>query len=248
MLTNCSFLYDPARLSIIWPDPYAEAMDRASIKESSVNKLVSEFLGTCLLVCIVVGSGIMATNLSQDIGVQLLINAVSTVFGLMVLIQLLMPISGAHFNPVVTLVNLIQKNVSISTFIKFSIVQTAGAITGAILANAMFNLALFETSTKIRSGSNLYLGEVIATAGLILVINLLVSQEKTALIPVMVASWIGSAYFFTSSTSFANPAVTVGRIFSESFAGIAPSSVLQFIAAQIIGALLGLGIFKVVSR
>jgi len=213
-----------------------------------VNKLVSEFLGTCLLVCIVVGSGIMATNLSQDIGVQLLINAVSTVFGLMVLIQLLMPISGAHFNPVVTLVNLIQKNVSISTFIKFSIVQTAGAITGAILANAMFNLALFETSTKIRSGSNLYLGEVIATAGLILVINLLVSQEKTALIPVMVASWIGSAYFFTSSTSFANPAVTVGRIFSESFAGIAPSSVLQFIAAQIIGALLGLGIFKVVSR
>ena len=223
-------------------------MDRASIKESSVNKLVSEFLGTCLLVCIVVGSGIMATNLSQDIGVQLLINAVSTVFGLMVLIQLLMPISGAQFNPVVTLVNLIQKNVSISTFIKFSIVQTAGAITGAILANAMFNLALFETSTKIRSGSNLYLGEVIATAGLILVINLLVSQEKTALIPVMVASWIGSAYFFTSSTSFANPAVTVGRIFSESFAGIAPSSVLQFIAAQIIGALLGLGIFKVVSR
>ena len=223
-------------------------MDKASIKESSVNKLVSEFLGTCLLVCIVVGSGIMATNLSQDIGVQLLINAVSTVFGLMVLIQLLMPISGAHFNPVVTLVNLIQKNVSISTFIKFSIVQTAGAITGAILANAMFNLALFETSTKIRSGSNLYLGEVIATAGLILVINLLVSQEKTALIPVMVASWIGSAYFFTSSTSFANPAVTVGRIFSESFAGIGPSSVLQFIAAQIIGALLGLGIFKVVSR
>jgi glycerol uptake facilitator-like aquaporin len=223
-------------------------MDKASIKESSVNKLVSEFLGTCLLVCIVVGSGIMATNLSQDIGVQLLINAVSTVFGLMVLIQLLMPISGAHFNPVVTLVNLIQKNVSISTFIKFSIVQTAGAITGAILANAMFNLALFETSTKIRSGSNLYLGEVIATAGLILVINLLVSQEKTALIPVMVASWIGSAYFFTSSTSFANPAVTVGRIFSESFAGIAPSSVLQFIAAQIIGALLGLGIFKAVSR
>lgn len=223
-------------------------MDRASIKESSVNKLVSEFLGTCLLVCIVVGSGIMATNLSQDIGVQLLINAVSTVFGLMVLIQLLMPISGAHFNPVVTLVNLIQKNVSISTFIKFSIVQTAGAITGAILANAMFDLALFETSTKIRSGSNLYLGEVIATAGLILVINLLVSQEKTALIPVMVASWIGSAYFFTSSTSFANPAVTVGRIFSESFAGIAPSSVLQFVTAQIIGALLGLGIFKVVSR
>jgi glycerol uptake facilitator-like aquaporin len=223
-------------------------MNKASIKESSVNKLVSEFLGTALLVCIVVGSGIMATNLSQDIGVQLLINTVSTVFGLMVLIQILMPISGAHFNPVVTMINLIQKNISISTFIKFLIAQTAGAVTGAILANAMFNYALIETSTKIRSGSNLYLGEIIATAGLILVINLLISQEKTALIPAIVASWIGSAYFFTSSTSFANPAVTVGRIFSDSFAGIAPNSVLQFIAAQIIGALLGLGIFKVVTR
>ena len=218
------------------------------MKLSALNKLVAEFLGTALLVCIVVGSGIMATNLSQDIGIQLLINTVSTVFGLMVLIQLLMPISGAHFNPVVTMINLIQKTVSFSTFIKFSIAQTAGAVTGAILANAMFNYALIETSTKIRSGSNLYLGEIIATAGLILVINLLISQEKTALIPAMVASWIGSAYFFTSSTSFANPAVTVGRIFSDSFAGIAPSSVLQFIAAQIIGALLGLGIFKVVTR
>ncbi len=218
------------------------------MKLSALNKLVAEFLGTALLVCIVVGSGIMATNLSQDIGVQLLINTVSTVFGLMVLIQLLMPISGAHFNPVVTMINLIQKTVSFSTFIKFSIAQTAGAVTGAILANAMFNYALIETSTKIRSGSNLYLGEIIATAGLILVINLLISQEKTALIPAMVASWIGSAYFFTSSTSFANPAVTVGRIFSDSFAGIAPSSVLQVIAAQIIGALLGLGIFKVVTR
>ena len=218
------------------------------MKLSALNKLVAEFLGTAILVCIVVGSGIMATNLSQDIGIQLLINAVSTVFGLMVLIQLLMPISGAHFNPVVTMINLIQKTVSFSTFIKFSIAQTAGAVTGAILANAMFNYALIETSTKIRSGSNLYLGEIIATAGLILVINLLISQEKTALIPAMVASWIGSAYFFTSSTSFANPAVTVGRIFSDSFAGIAPSSVLQFIAAQIIGALLGLGIFKVVTR
>ncbi|CAB4652273.1 unannotated protein [freshwater metagenome] len=218
------------------------------MKLSALNKLVAEFLGTALLVCIVVGSGIMATNLSQDIGIQLLINTVSTVFGLMVLIQLLMPISGAHFNPVVTMINLIQKTVSFSTFIKFSIAQTAGAVTGAILANAMFNYALIETSTKIRSGSNHYLGEVIATAGLILVINLLISQEKTALIPAMVASWIGSAYFFTSSTSFANPAVTVGRIFSDSFAGIAPSSVLQFIAAQIIGALLGLGIFKVVTR
>jgi len=213
-----------------------------------VNKLLSEFLGTCLLVCIVVGSGIMATNLSQDIGVQLLINTVSTVFGLMVLIQILMPISGAHFNPVVTLIELIKGKTTLSTFIQFAAVQIAGAITGAVLANAMFEYTLVETSTKVRSGTNLYLGEILATAGLILIINLLISQEKTNLIPVMVASWIGSAYFFTSSTSFANPAVTVGRMFSDSFAGIAPGSVLPFMLAQVVGSIVGLGIFKVVSR
>jgi glycerol uptake facilitator-like aquaporin len=223
-------------------------MPIANKKGDAVKKLTAEFLGTALLVCIVVGSGIMATNLSQDIGVQLLINTVSTVFGLMVLIQILMPISGAHFNPVVTLIELIQRKTSLSTFIQFTVVQIAGAISGAVLANAMFEYALIETSTNMRSGTNLYLGEILATAGLILIINLLIAQEKTTLIPVMVASWIGSAYFFTSSTSFANPAVTIGRIFSDSFAGIAPSGVLQFIAAQIIGALLGLGIFKGLTR
>jgi glycerol uptake facilitator-like aquaporin len=218
------------------------------MKSAGVKSLFAEYLGTCLLVSIVVGSGIMATNLSQDIGVQLLINTVSTVFGLMVLIQILMPISGAHFNPVVTLVELIQRKTTFAVFSQYSIVQIAGAVTGAVMANAMFNYALIETSTKQRSGSNLFLGEILATAGLILIINLLIFQEKTALIPVMVASWIGSAYFFTSSTSFANPAVTVGRIFSDSFAGIAPGSVAQFISAQVIGALLGLGTFKVLTR
>jgi glycerol uptake facilitator-like aquaporin len=213
-----------------------------------VKKLAAEFLGTCLLVAIVVGSGIMATNLSQDIGVQLLINTVSTVFGLTVLIQILAPISGAHFNPVVTLIELIQRKTTLSTFIQFSAVQIAGAITGAILANAMFELALIETSTKMRSGSNLYLGEILATAGLILIINLLIAQKKTTLIPVIVASWIGSAYFFTSSTSFANPAVTVGRMFSDSFAGIAPGSVLPFIAAQLVGSIVGFGLFKGLTR
>ena len=213
-----------------------------------MKKLAAEFLGTCLLVAIVVGSGIMATNLSQDIGVQLLINTVSTVFGLTVLIQILAPISGAHFNPVVTLIELIQRKTTLSTFIQFSAVQIAGAITGAILANAMFELALIETSTKMRSGSNLYLGEILATAGLILIINLLIAQEKTTLIPVIVASWIGSAYFFTSSTSFANPAVTVGRMFSDSFAGIAPGSVLPFIAAQLVGSIVGFGLFKGLTR
>jgi glycerol uptake facilitator-like aquaporin len=213
-----------------------------------MKKVLGEYLGTTLLVAIVVGSGIMATNLSQDVGVQLLINTISTVFGLAVLIQILGPISGANFNPVVTMVDLIQKRTNVLTFIQYAIAQTAGAITGAILANGMFSHPLIEISTKARSGGNQYLGEIVATAGLILIINLMIHQEKTALIPVIVASWIGSAYFFTSSTSFANPAVTVGRIFSDSFAGIAPECVLKFIAAQILGALIGLGLTKVLTN
>jgi glycerol uptake facilitator-like aquaporin len=213
-----------------------------------MKKVLGEYLGTTLLVAIVVGSGIMATNLSQDVGVQLLINTISTVFGLAVLIQILGPISGANFNPVVTMVDLIQKRTNVVTFIQYAIAQTAGAITGAILANGMFSHPLIEISTKARSGGNQYLGEIVATAGLILIINLMIHQEKTALIPVIVASWIGSAYFFTSSTSFANPAVTVGRIFSDSFAGIAPECVLKFIAAQILGALIGLGLTKVLTN
>jgi glycerol uptake facilitator-like aquaporin len=213
-----------------------------------MKKLFSEFLGTCLLVAIVVGSGIMATNLSEDIGVQLLINTISTVFGLYVLIQILGPISGAHFNPAVTLVDLIEKKLNLLTFIQYAVAQVIGAITGAALANAMFSHALFETATKSRSGGNLYLGEIVATAGLILLINLMVAQEKSALIPVTVAAWIGSAYFFTSSTSFANPAVTIGRIFSDSFAGIAPGCVSKFIAAQLLGALIGLGLTKALTH
>jgi len=213
-----------------------------------MKKVIGEYLGTATLVAIVVGSGIMATNLSEDIGVQLLINTISTVFGLAVLIQVLGPISGANFNPVVTMIDLIQKRTNFVTFIQYAIAQTAGAITGAILANGMFSHPLIEISTKVRSGGNQYLGEIVATAGLILIINLMIHQEKTALIPVIVASWIGSAYFFTSSTSFANPAVTVGRIFSDSFAGIAPECVLKFIAAQILGALIGLGLTKVLTN
>ena len=213
-----------------------------------MKKVLGEYLGTTLLVAIVVGSGIMATNLSQDVGVQLLINTISTVFGLVVLIQILGPISGANFNPVVTMVDLIQKRTNFVTFIQYAIAQTTGAITGAILANGMFSHPLIEISTKVRSGGNQYLGEIVATAGLILIINLMIHQEKTALIPVIVASWIGSAYFFTSSTSFANPAVTVGRIFSDSFAGIAPECVLKFIAAQVLGALIGLGLTKVLTN
>ena len=190
----------------------------------------------------------MATNLSQDVGVQLLINTISTVFGLYVLITILAPISGAHFNPVVTMVDLIEGKSSAVQFIQYSIAQVLGAITGAMLANAMFSHSLLEKSTKIRSGGNLYIGEIVATAGLILLINLLVNQKNFVVIPAAVAAWIGSAYFFTSSTSFANPAVTIGRTFSDSFAGIAPECAPKFIAAQVLGALIGLGLTKVLTH
>jgi glycerol uptake facilitator-like aquaporin len=213
-----------------------------------MRKLLAEFLGTALLVAIVVGSGIMATDLTQDVGLQLLINTIATVFGLAVLILILAPISGAHFNPVVTLINLIQGNSSFIQFLQYVVVQKAGAITGAFLANAMFDQAIIQTATKIRSGNNLYLAEIVATAGLILVINLLVNQKNLTVIPAAVAAWIGSAYFFTSSTSFANPAVTIGRTFSDSFAGIAPECAPQFIAAQILGAIIGLGLVKVLTH
>jgi glycerol uptake facilitator-like aquaporin len=213
-----------------------------------MRKLLAEYLGTALLVAIVVGSGIMATDLTQDVGLQLLINTIATVFGLAVLILILAPISGAHFNPVVTLVDLIQGKSSVIQFLQYAVVQTAGAISGAFLANAMFDNAVIQTATKIRSGSNLYLAEIVATAGLILGINLLVNQKNLTVIPAAVAAWIGSAYFFTSSTSFANPAVTIGRTFSDSFAGIAPECAPKFIAAQILGAIIGLGLVKALTH
>ena len=213
-----------------------------------MRKLLAEYLGTALLVAIVVGSGIMATDLTQDVGLQLLINTIATVFGLAVLILILAPISGAHFNPVVTVIDLIQGKSSVIQFLQYAVVQTAGAISGAFLANAMFDQAIIQTASKIRSGNNLYLAEIVATAGLILVINLLVNQKNLTVIPAAVAAWIGSAYFFTSSTSFANPAVTIGRTFSDSFAGIAPECAPQFIAAQILGAVIGLGLVKVLTH
>ena len=213
-----------------------------------MKKQLSEYLGTTLLVAIVVGSGIMATDLTKDVGLQLLINTIATVFGLAVLILILAPISGAHFNPVVTLVDLIQGKSSVLQFIQYTIAQVLGAISGALLANAMFDHAIIETATKVRSGSNLYLAEIVATAGLILVINLHVAQKNLAVIPASVAAWFGIAYFFTISTSFANPAVTIRRTFSDSFAGIAPECAPKFIAAQILGAIIGLGLVKVLTH
>ena len=172
-------------------------------------KIFSEFLGTAALVGVVVGSGIMAENLaSGNIALALLANALATFWGLYFLITCLGQFS-AHFNPAVSLIFFIKKDLDSKTFIYFIIFQTLGAICGALLANAMFDLDIFQISEKLRTGSNLWLSEGVATAGLILII-LLSPKEKTA---IMVASYIGAAYWFTSSTSFANPAVTIGRVF-----------------------------------
>ena len=210
-----------------------------------MRKILAEFLGTGLLVAFMIGSGIMATNLSQDVAVQLMMVAASTALGLSVLIRILGPISGGHFNPAVTLVELINGSISLISAVTYVISQTLGALAGAMLGNAMFKHPLIETSTSIKSGSNLLIGEVVATAGLILVIKLLVAHKNSEAIAFAVPAWIASAFFFTSSTSFANPAVTIGRTISDSFAGIAPESVGKFIAAQTFGALLAVAISKV---
>lgn len=211
-------------------------------------KAVAEFSGTALLVTVVVGSGIMGTNLSQDAGVALLINAFSTIFALALLILVLGPISGAHFNPAVSLVQLLTRQQPIRETLAYIPAQVAGAISGAIAANIMFDLPAIQSSVNERVSTGTLVGEVIATAGLVALIGVLSNRDQGKYIPVAVAAWIGSAYFFTSSTSFANPAVTIGRAFTDTFAGIAPDSVLPFIAAQIVGAALGLAISKGVAR
>lgn len=211
-------------------------------------KSLAEFIGTALLVCVVVGSGIMATNLSRDIGVALIINALSTVMALALLILVLGPISGAHLNPAVTFVQALRREIPAGESIIFAVAQVSGAIAGAQLANLMFDLPLIQISTQERVTVGLLVGEVVATAGLIAVIGILIARNQERLIPVAVAAWIGSAYFFTSSTSFANPAVTIGRVFSDTFAGISPASVLPYIAAQIVGALVGMAIVRGVTR
>jgi glycerol uptake facilitator-like aquaporin len=208
-------------------------------------RLVAEFLGTGLLVAIVVGSGIMAARLSpDDVGLQLLENSLTTALGLAVLILVLAPVSGAHFNPVVSVVDLIARRdrQPVET-IAYLVAQVAGGIGGALLANAMFSIpTLIATTDRVDLGT--LLGEVVATAGLILVILGISRTGRPALIAAAVGGYIGAAYWFTSSTSFANPAVTIGRIFSDTFAGIAPTSALPFIAAQLVGGAIGLAIAR----
>ncbi|CAB4770769.1 MAG: aquaporin family protein [Actinobacteria bacterium] len=213
---------------------------------SLTRRAFAEFLATALLVAAVVGSGIAAQTLSpNDVGLQLLENTIATAGALFAIIVVFAPISGSHLNPVVTIVDCAIGRRSWSDAIAYIPAQVIGAIVGAIVANVMFDRAAIETSTKVREGSNIYFAELVATFGLVLVIFLLVrtgrAMESVVVVPAAVAGYITAAYWFTSSTSFANPAVTIGRAFSDTFAGIAPASVPPFIVAQIIGAALALG-------
>ncbi len=208
---------------------------------------LGELFGTATLLLVVIGSGIMATNISSDVGVQLTINSAATGLMLYILITLLGPVSGAHFNPVVTAIQLYKKAISPSLAAAYLIAQMVGAVIGVALANFIFNLPIIEISQKDRTGTELFVSEILATAGLVFIIFTAIAQKAEAKIPVLVGAYISAAYFFTSSTSFANPVVTVARTLSDTFAGIAPASVLPFIAAQILGALLGLALSKFIN-
>jgi glycerol uptake facilitator-like aquaporin len=213
-----------------------------------MHKSLAEFIGTALLATVVVGSGIMGENLSNDIGIQLLINACATGAALWLLITLFAPISGAHFNPVVTGISLFRRELSIKLAAGFILAQVAGAIAGTILANILFKHPAIDISAKSRDGGNLLVSEVLATAGLVFVIYQLSAINKGKKVAVGVAAWIFAAYFFTSSTSFANPAIAIGRTFSDSFAGIAPHSAATFIPFQIVGAALGYLLFTYLNK
>jgi arsenate reductase len=197
-------------------------------------RLLAESLGTGFLIVAVVGSGIMATNLTDDVAVQLLANAGATVGALIALILMFGPISGAHFNPVVTAMTCLRGERPWGELVPYLAAQVVGGVGGAAVANLMFQIEVLGPSTKVRDGSGVWLGEVVATFGLLLVI-FLIGQSRPESVPLAVGVWIGGAYWFTASTSLANPAVTIARACSDSFAGIAPGSVPMFIVMQLVG-------------
>ncbi|UUU38691.1 aquaporin [Streptomyces sp. NBC_00162] len=240
----------PAAASGIAADASQPAPGATPPQTPLIARAAAELVGTAALVAVVVGSGIQATELSQDVGLQLLANSLATVFGLGVLIALLGPVSGAHFNPAVTLAEwwTARRGVGVTAreLAVYVPSQIVGAIAGAILADAMFGEPLVKWSTHDRSAGNLLLSEVVATAGLIMLIFGLARTDRLRFAPVAVASYIGAAYWFTSSTSFANPAVTIGRAFTDTFAGIAPASVPGFIGAQLAGVIVGLALVALI--
>lgn len=203
--------------------------------------VVAELLGTGLLVAAVVGSGIMAQRLTNDVALQLLANAAATVGVLYGLILMFGPLSGAHFNPIVSLVGVMRGEHTWMRVLAYVPAQVLGGCLGTAVANLMFDEAAWQQSTKVRDGGGVWLGEVVATAGLLLVI-VLIGNSRAAAVPGAVAAWIGGAYWFTSSTSLANPAVTVARSLTDSFSGIAPESVAMFVVMQMVGALVAAGV------
>lgn len=209
-------------------------------------RLLAELLGSALLAAVVVGSGIAAARLSPgDTGLQLLENAVATAAGLYAIILVFGPVSGAHLNPVVSLVDAAFGGLSRRDALAYAGVHVAGCAAGAVLANAMFAEAAVSLATTHRATGAHVLAEVVATAGLVSVIFALARSDRTAAVPSAVGAYIGAAYFFTSSTSFANPAITVGRTLSDSFAGIAPASAPAFVVAQLVGGALAAALVRV---
>jgi glycerol uptake facilitator-like aquaporin len=207
-------------------------------------KLLAEGLGTALLLAVVIGSGIMAERLAGgNMAIALLANTLATVGGLYILIEVLGPVSGAHFNPAVSLAMAFRGQLPGSMVAPYIVVQLLGAALGAWLAHAMFDMSILQFSTKVRSGTGQWIAEAVATAGLLLVIL----RAPPGRVAAMVACYIGAAYWFTASTSFANPAAAFGRMFSDSFAGIAPPSVPGFVAAELVGAAIGVWIHRLLS-
>lgn len=202
-------------------------------------KLLGEWLGTALLLAIVIGSGIMAQRLSGgNAAIALLANTLATVGGLYILIEVFGPISGAHFNPAVSIVMALRGQLAWRLLALYVVVQLVGAMLGAWLAHAMFDMSIIQSSTKVRSGTGQWIAEAVATFGLLLVIL----RAPASRVAAMVAAYIGAAYWFTASTSFANPAAVFGRMFSDSFAGIAPSSAPAFVLAELVGAGVAVGV------
>jgi glycerol uptake facilitator-like aquaporin len=209
-------------------------------------RLAAEFLGSAFLAALVIGSGIAAQRLSPgDTGLELLENAAATAGGLFAVILMFGPVSGGHFNPVVSFADAAFGGLSWRDAGAYLPVQVAGCIAGAVAANVMFSLSAVSISVKDRASPAHFLSEAIATLGLLLVIFALARSGRSRTTPAAVGSYIGAAYFFTSSASFANPAITIGRMFSDTFAGIAPSSAPSFIGAQIVGGILAIGVVKV---
>jgi glycerol uptake facilitator-like aquaporin len=216
----------------------------ACVTAPLARRLLAEYLGSAFLAALVIGSGIAAANLSEDVGLQLLENAAATAAGLFAIILMFGPVSGGHFNPVVSLVDAAFGGLSRRDAVAYVPAQIAGCITGAVVANGMFALSAISISTHHRASPAHLFAEVIATLGLILVIFALARSGRISTAPAAVGAYIGAAYWFTSSTSFANPAIDIGRMFSNTFAGIAPASVPGFIVAQLVGGAIAIGVVR----